>query len=82
MSYQYNRKSNKISDISLLCSIVIFCIFTIATTSIGIECYNSNENFDDDKKNNFNFLIFNLVCAIFVMLAVCIYIYIKIKSPV
>ena len=39
-------------DISLYCFIIIFSIFTIATTSIGIECYNSNQQFKDEKQGN------------------------------
>jgi hypothetical protein len=38
--------------------------FLIASTAIGIEAYNKNTGFKAAKKNNFNFLVFLLVCAI------------------
>lgn len=38
--------------------------FLIAASAIGLETFNNCPDFKDKKKNNFNFLIFLLVCAI------------------
>jgi hypothetical protein len=54
-------------DVSMLmyaCMLLSTGTFLIAASSIGIEAYNKNQTFKDQKKNNFNFLIFLLVCAI------------------
>lgn len=42
-------------------------VFSIATSSIGIECYNSDDTGTkqkDEKTGNFNFLVINLVSAL------------------
>ena len=89
------KMNNKFSDISSLCIFVIFCIFTIATTSIGIECYDRNKEYKDIKAgniviipkplnaklDNYSFLVFNLICAIFVMLSLFFFIYGRAKMP-
>jgi len=46
------------------CILMSTATFLIAASSIGIEAYNKNPTFKGSKKNNFNFLIFLLVCAI------------------
>ena len=38
-------------------AIIIATIFGIATSSIGIECYNKNEQFKKDQGRNFDFII-------------------------
>lgn len=47
-------------------------IFSIATTSIAIECYNENYNKNEEtkkkKEGNFTFVIINLISAIFTVL--------------
>lgn len=58
-------------------ALLIGGIFSIATSSIAIECYNKpgNEGFKDEKKNNFNFVVINLVSAILLTLVglFCVY---------
>ena len=54
-------------DVSMLmyaCMLLSTGTFLIAAASIGIEAYNKNPSFKDQKKKNFNFLIFLLVCAV------------------
>jgi hypothetical protein len=46
------KSFNKGRDLLLLCFSVIFCIFTIATTSIGIECYNKNKSYKTEKEGD------------------------------
>lgn len=72
----------KIKDISIYCFIIIFCIFTVATTSMGIECYNGNKNFKDKKKHNYSFMVANLIIAIVVMLSLFGLIYVRIKARI
>jgi len=43
-------------------------IFSIATSSIAIECYNENTSFKDSKTENYTFLMVNLVSAILLVL--------------
>jgi uncharacterized BrkB/YihY/UPF0761 family membrane protein len=43
-------------------------VFSTATSSIALECYNQNAAFKDSKKENFTFLIVNLASAIVLIL--------------
>lgn len=55
-------------------------IFSIATSSIGIECGNSNDSkYKNDKPNNQTFLIVNLVSAILVTIIALFGIYFSFK---
>lgn len=45
-------------------SLLVIGIFTIATSSIAIECYNKHKDFKTEKKHNFNFIIATLVMGI------------------
>ena len=36
--------------------ILLIAVFMVATSSIGMECYNKNKDFSDKKKNNKKFL--------------------------
>jgi hypothetical protein len=60
-------------------SMLLGGIFSIATSSIAIECYNKNETIKKEKENNFNFLISNLVCAILLVIVGCLSIYFAFK---
>ena len=44
--------------------LVIAGIFAIATSSIGVQCYNENEKFKEGRQPNFIFMIVTLVSAI------------------
>ena len=54
-------------------------LFSIATSSIAIECYNKNEQTKKEKESNFSFLISNLVCAIILVIIACTSIYFAFK---
>jgi hypothetical protein len=47
--------------------ILIFAIFSIATSSIAIECYNQSP-LKENKTGNYNFIIINLVFSIILAL--------------
>lgn len=52
-------------------ALLIGGIFSIATSSLGIQCYNSNSSGTEQKSaspNSFNFLVVNLVSAILMTL--------------
>lgn len=49
-------------------SLLLVGIFSIATSSIAIECYNKNETMKNEKKDNYNFIIVNLTFAILMVL--------------
>ena len=59
----------------IACATFIAAIFGIAASSIATECMNKHESYKAEKKSNFDFLIFNLVCNIIMLLvgAGCIY---------
>ena len=44
-------------------------VFSIATSSIATQCYNSNTSFKSSNTSNFNFIVVNLVSAILVVLS-------------
>ena len=50
------------------CILMSTATFLIAATSIGIQTFNANTGYKDGNKNNFNFLVCLLVCAILSML--------------
>ena len=59
-------------QIIIICVLVcITCIFSIATSSIGIQAYNDNPSYKESKSQNFKFLIGNLVASIVIFL-ICI----------
>ena len=58
----------QIPEIYILFISVIACIFSIASTAIGIEAFNSNITWKNNHKGNFNFLVINLVVSIIVLL--------------
>jgi hypothetical protein len=61
-------------------AIIIATAFGIATSSIGIECYNKNEELKKDKFRNFDFIIANLVCNILMVLIAFSLMYAAFKS--
>lgn len=56
-------------------------IFSIATTSIGVQCSNSCETYKTEHPSNQTFLIVNLVSAILVTLIAFFGVYVSITSP-
>jgi MFS family permease len=50
-------------------------IFSIATSSIAIECYNKNEEHKRNNSSNFGFLTINLITAIIIVLISFILLY-------
>jgi len=65
----------EIPEIYILIVAIIACIFSIASTAIGIQAINENSTWKDKHINNFNFLIINLVVAIIVFLLSCVGLY-------
>lgn len=63
-------------------AIVVAAIFGIATSSIATECFNKNESYKAEKKDNFNFVVVNLVCNIVMLLLGFGCIYLGATSPV
>jgi hypothetical protein len=62
----------QIKELMIALAMIIGGIFSIATSSIATECYNSDMkgvDLRDQKRNNFNFIIINLVSAILVVLS-------------
>lgn len=62
-------------------AIVVAAIFGIATSSIATECFNKNESYKNEKKDNFNFVVINLVCNIVMLLLGFGCIYMAATSP-
>jgi hypothetical protein len=56
-------------------SMIVVGIFTIATSSIAIECYNKNTELKKTKKQNFNFAIATLVMGILAVLSAFVIIF-------
>ena len=57
------------SHMTLFIVAMIACIFSIATSSIGIKTMNDNDTYKKTEGGSFGFLIFNLVIAVLAMLA-------------
>ncbi len=58
----------EIPEIYILIVSVIACLFSIASTAIGIEAFNKNSDWKKSHMTNFNFLVVNLVVSIIVLL--------------
>lgn len=56
-----------ISNVTIMIIAAIACIFSIASTAIGVEAYDKNPEWKEAHKTNFHFLVFNLVVAIIVL---------------
>jgi surface polysaccharide O-acyltransferase-like enzyme len=56
------------SILVFFCSALIAAVFGIATSAIAIECFDKNQSFKDSKKDNYVFLIVNLVFNIIMTL--------------
>ena len=60
-------------------SLLLVGILSIAASSIALECYNKNESMKNEKKDNYNFLIVNLVVAIIMVLVSFASMYLAVK---
>jgi uncharacterized membrane protein len=58
----------ELSEVTIMIISIIACIFSIASTAMGVEAYNKNDTFRKDNMHNYTFLIINLVVAIIVLL--------------
>ena len=55
-------------------------IMSIASSSIGTQCYNENPKIKEEKASNFKFLVTNLVSAIIIVILGCISMYLAFKA--
>ena len=53
---------------SLLVFLLVTGVMSVTTTSMAIECYNIYADFKKSKGDNYNFLVVNLISAIFMIL--------------
>jgi hypothetical protein len=58
----------EIPEIYIIIVSIISGIFSIASTTIGIEAYNRNSAWKNSHMGHFNFLVINLVVSIVVLL--------------
>lgn len=61
-------------------SVIVAAIFAIATSSIATECYDKNEKFKADHKDNYIFVIVNLVSNILMLLVAFYSLYLSFTS--
>ena len=57
--------------------LLVVGVVSIASSSIGINCYNKCDEQKKESKNNFNFLVLNLVLAILLTLASIGFLYLQ-----
>lgn len=55
-------------------------IMSLATSAIGTQCYNDNEEYGKSKGSNYSFLVFNLITAILTVLSAGTAIYYSFKK--
>ena len=58
----------EIPEIYILIVSAIASIFSIASTSIGIEAFNKNEDWKKSHMGHFNFIVINLVVSILLLI--------------
>jgi uncharacterized membrane protein YidH (DUF202 family) len=61
--------------------LLVVGVISIASSSIGINCYNNCTEQKEEKKSNFNFLVLNLVLAIVLTLAAAGFLYLVVAQP-
>jgi len=61
--------------------LLVVGIVSIASSSIGINCYNNSPDEKEAKKSNFNFLVLNLVLAIALTFASAGFLYLVVAYP-
>ena len=61
--------------------LLVVGVVSIASSSIGINCYNNCADQKEAKKSNFNFLVLNLVLAIVLTLAAGGFLYLVVAQP-
>lgn len=61
--------------------LLVVGIVSIASSSIGIKCYNNCSSEKENNKSNFNFLVLNLVLAILLTLAAGGFLYLQVTQP-
>ena len=59
---------------------ILICIGMIATASIGMECYNNNDAWQNSHTSNYNYLIAAIVLPIAMIIAAGISIYLEVKT--
>lgn len=70
-------------NMNLLGTAMIFLIagiLGIATSSIATECYDKNPEFKESKRDNYAYIIVNLVCNIFLLLISLYSLYLGFRS--
>jgi hypothetical protein len=60
--------------------LLVVGIVSIASSSIGISCYNNCDEQKTKNKNNFNFLVLNLILAILLTLGACGFMYLQVTQ--
>ena len=48
--------------------VIVAAIFTLASTSIGVQCYNDNNEYKKSNYSKFGFTVFCLVLSIFALI--------------
>lgn len=61
--------------------LLVVGIVSIASSSIGINCYNKSGDLKEKNKSNFNFLVLNLVLAILLTLGAGGFLYLQVTQP-
>jgi len=59
---------------------ILICIAMLATASIGMECYNNNDAWQNSHTSNYNYLIAAIVLPIAMIIAAGISIYLDVKN--
>lgn len=65
--------------IAIAIVIIIFAVFSLSTSSIGVECYNYDKpgkTLQEEKPSNLSFLVYNVVSAAFMIILGLVSIYI------
>lgn len=55
-------------------------VLSLATSSIGMQCYNDNQEYGTNRPSSKSFLLFNLVTAILIVLTAMISMYYSFKK--
>ena len=70
----------EIPPLYVILIVIVACIFSIASTSIGVQSFNDNPAYKESKKSNFGFLIVNLIVSIVVILLAFAALFLKLRE--
>ena len=70
----------EIPSLYVILIVIVACIFSIASSAIGVQSFNDNPVYKESKKSNFGFVVVNLIVSIVVILLAFAALFLKLRA--